>query len=87
MKYQNILITGGAGYVGSMLCENLLKKNYNVKVYDTCYFGTDHLPLENNNFKLIKEDIRNTPAFFDSCNNIDVVIHLACISKDRKSVV
>ena len=40
MKYSSVLITGGAGYVGSMLTENLLKQGYKIKIYDTCYFGT-----------------------------------------------
>ena len=82
MKYSSILITGGAGYVGSMLTEILLSKGYYVTVYDTCYFGTDHLPAHDPKFKLIKADIRDIETFGQSCSNIDVVIHLACISND-----
>ena len=82
MKYTNILITGGAGYVGSMLSENLLNLGYNVLVYDTCYFGKNQLPLDNKKFSLMEADIRDTDAFENACKNIDVVIHLACISND-----
>ncbi len=81
MKFQKILVTGGAGYVGTMLTENLLNKGYKVDIYDTFYFGKDHLP-NNKNLRLIDGDIRNTELFASACNNIDVVIHLACISND-----
>jgi nucleoside-diphosphate-sugar epimerase len=79
--FKNILITGGAGYVGSMLSENLISKGYNVKVYDTFYFGKDHLP-ESEKLTLVDADIRNTEKFKEECLGIDVVIHLACISND-----
>lgn len=81
MKFKKILVTGGAGYVGTMLTENLLNKGYKVDIYDTFYFGKDHLPNDNN-LRLIDGDIRNTELFASACNNIDVVIHLACISND-----
>ena len=81
MKFKKILVTGGAGYVGAMLTENLLKIGYEVDIYDTFYFGKDHLP-NNDNLRLIDGDIRNTELFSSACNNIDVVIHLACISND-----
>ncbi len=79
--FKNILITGGAGYVGSMLSENLINKGYNVKVYDTFYFGKDHLP-KSEKLTLIDADIRNTEKFKEECLGVDVVIHLACISND-----
>ena len=81
MKFKKILVTGGAGYVGTMLTENLLNKGYKVDIYDTFYFGKDHLPNDNN-LRLIDGDIINTRLFASACNNIDVVIHLACISND-----
>tara|TARA_A100001011_G_scaffold400825_1_gene519444 strand:- start:4554 stop:5555 length:1002 start_codon:yes stop_codon:yes gene_type:complete len=81
MKFNNILITGGAGYVGSMLSENLIEQGYKVKIYDTFYFGSDHLP-KNDNLSLVKADIRDPQKFKEECNGIDVVIHLACISND-----
>tara|TARA_B100000963_G_C22612169_1_gene665420 strand:+ start:511 stop:1515 length:1005 start_codon:yes stop_codon:yes gene_type:complete len=82
MKYNKILVTGGAGYVGSMLTSNLLNRGYEVFVYDTCFFGDNHLPKDNKNLKIFKEDIRNTDKFENACEDIDVVIHLACISND-----
>ena len=55
----NILITGGAGYIGAVLCPYLLDKGHYVRVIDTCYFGSDFLPKNNKNFELIEGDIRN----------------------------
>ena len=80
--FKNIFITGGAGYVGSLLVPRLLNEGYNVTVYDTCFFGNDFLPGDNPNFKLITGDIRNTDFFADSVKNQDVVINMACISDD-----
>jgi nucleoside-diphosphate-sugar epimerase len=80
--FKNIFITGGAGYVGSLLVPRLLNEGYNVTVYDTCFFGNDFLPGDNPNFKLVTGDIRNTDFFADSVKNQDVVINMACISND-----
>ena len=81
MKYNNVLITGGAGYVGTMLTERLAKIGYKVKVFDTFYFGKDQF-TKNDNISLIEGDIRDIKKFTSECENIDVVIHLACISND-----
>lgn len=75
-----ILITGGAGYVGTILVPQLLNAGHEITVYDTCYFG-NFLP-EHPNLKLVKEDIRDTKKFSDACKGIDTVLHLACISND-----
>ena len=77
-----VLITGGAGYVGSLLTPTLLAKGIDVVVYDILYFGSAHLPLENPGLTLIKADIRDTEKFADACSDVDTVIHLACISND-----
>ncbi len=82
MKFKNILITGGAGYVGSMLTDILVGRGVNVKVYDTFYFGKEHLPKNKNNLTLVKGDIRDSKKFGKECLGMDAVIHLACISND-----
>ena len=76
-----ILITGGAGYVGSLLSKQLEKKGHQVIIYDTCWFGSDHIK-ESSNLKLIKGDIRDINKFESSVEGCDVVLHLACISND-----
>jgi len=77
-----VLITGGAGYVGSLLTPTLLQNGYKVTVYDILYFGSDHLPLDNPNLTLIDADIRDTERFAKACDGVHTVIHLACISND-----
>ena len=80
-KLKNIFITGGAGYVGSMLVTALLKKKYNVTVLDLMIYGKNFFK-KNNRLKLVKGDIRNKKILKNLLANQDVVIHLACISND-----
>jgi nucleoside-diphosphate-sugar epimerase len=78
----NILVTGGAGYVGNILVPRLLAKGHKVRVYDILYFGKETLPLANPNLQVIEADIRDTDIFAKACEGVDVVLHLACISND-----
>ena len=82
MRFKNILITGGAGYVGSLLTPQLLDAGHKVTVYDIMYFGDDFLPKGNPDLKLIKGDIRETAKLAQALKGIDAVIALACISND-----
>ena len=80
-KIKNILVTGGAGYVGSMLVPKLLKQKYKVTVIDLMIYGTNYFQ-KNKNLKLVKGDIRDKKLIEKITKKQDVVIHLACISND-----
>lgn len=79
---KHIFVTGGAGYVGSLLCPQLLAKGYKVTAYDTCFFGDEFLPHDNPHFNLVVGDIRDTEKLAQAFKGVDVVINLACISND-----
>ena len=76
-----VLVTGGAGYLGSILSRKLLSKGYQVRVMDKLWYGNESIKeLEkNDDFELIKEDIRNLVPTVRSLKNVDAVIHLASI--------
>jgi nucleoside-diphosphate-sugar epimerase len=73
-----ILVTGGAGYVGTKLVPNLLEKNHEVTVLDLFWFG-DKLN-EHRNLIKINEDVRNIKKL--NLNKYDLIIHLASIAND-----
>jgi nucleoside-diphosphate-sugar epimerase len=74
----NILITGGCGYVGTVLTETLLNDGHKITVIDTQWFG-NHLK-EHPNLINIKCDIRNIESI--NLENIDTILHLANIAND-----
>ncbi len=84
MASRTILITGGAGYVGSALVPSLLKKGNTVKVLDLFWYGEDVFGDCNRHERLarINADIRNKKAVREALIGVDAVIHLACISND-----
>ncbi len=77
----NILVTGGAGYVGCVLVPKLLKAGNKVTVYDLMLFGAEGLP-SHPNLSVIKGDIRDTAKIGAAFRGHDVVIHMACIAND-----
>lgn len=82
MESNNLFITGGAGYVGSVLVRQLLELDYKVTVWDILYYGADTLPTDNPNLDVIQGDIRDTAKMKEAMQGHDAVIHLACISND-----
>jgi nucleoside-diphosphate-sugar epimerase len=77
-----VLITGGAGYIGTSLIPLLIEKKYEVTVYDSLMFnnGDKLLPfISNKNFSFIQGDIRNEEKITKIIQNFDVVIHLAAL--------
>src|SRR5580704_3210904 len=77
---KNVLVTGGAGYVGHVLTPRLLAEGYNVTVYDQLFFGC-RLP-NNPNLRVVQGDIRDTAKIAEALAGQDAVLHLACISND-----
>lgn len=76
-----VLVTGGAGYVGTTLVPQLIVKNYDVTVFDNLLFGGDYiLPFfRYRNFNFIEGDIRDEDAVWNACKSADIIIHLAAI--------
>jgi nucleoside-diphosphate-sugar epimerase len=83
-RQKKVIVTGGAGYVGSVLVPKLLKNGHHVKVIDLYIYGEDVLDNVKNDFKLIqvKGDIREKELLEREFCGYDTVIHLACISND-----
>ncbi|HRH68125.1 MAG TPA: SDR family oxidoreductase [Flavobacteriales bacterium] len=78
---KNIFITGGAGYVGSVLVPKLLDKGYTVTVLDLMIYGEEVLP-KHEHLNAVKGDIRDQELLKKLLPGQDAVIHLACISND-----
>lgn len=86
---RKILVTGGAGFIGSNLCEELVKEGNYVVCLDN--FSTGHIEniqglLDNNRFKLIEGDIRNLDACLKAVNGVDVVFHEAALGSIPRSI-
>lgn len=84
-----ILITGGAGFIGSNLCEYFLSKDYKVSCLDN--FATGHRNnieylLNNKNFTLIEGDIRNRDDCKKATLNVDYVLHQAALGSVPRSI-
>lgn len=77
----NVLVTGGAGYLGSVLVSKLLEENHKVRVLDALMFGGESiLPfIYNKSFEFIRGDIRNKETVSKSLEDIDCVFHLAAL--------
>lgn len=82
LKFNHVLVTGGSGYCGSVLVPQMLDMGYRVTVYDIQYYGCDFLPLDNPNLTVIQGDIRNVERLAPLMEDVDAVLHLACISND-----
>ena len=85
MSDRHVLITGGAGYIGSLLTSELLRANYRVTVLDSLLFGGESLVpfLHHPNFHFVKADVTEPRAVKDSLKDgwqrPDAIVHLAAI--------
>lgn len=78
---KKVLITGGAGYKGAILVPKLLKKGYEVVVYDLMLYGNHGLTPQKG-LTIIDADIRDTAKYSEAVKGCTDVIHMACISND-----
>ncbi len=88
-KGQTVLITGGAGFIGSNLCAHFLSKDYRVVCLDNFATGHRHNVepfLSNPNFKLIEGDIRNIEDCKNAVEGADFVLHQAALGSVPRSI-
>lgn len=78
-----ILVTGGAGYVGSRLVPRLLADGHEVRVLDVGWFGDGYLPRDNGRLELSFGDVRDSQTVKRAVSGAEAVIHLACVSNDH----
>jgi len=81
---ETVLVSGGAGYIGSILVRLLLEKGYRVKVLDNLMFGGVPIIdlLNDDDFMFIKGDVRNDDDLGKALEGADYVVHLAAIVGD-----
>jgi nucleoside-diphosphate-sugar epimerase len=82
-RFKRVMVTGGAGYVGSSLIPKLLRNGYEVSVLDLYLYGDVFAHLKSNpGLRETKGDLRNPADVARALEGCDAVIHLACISND-----
>jgi nucleoside-diphosphate-sugar epimerase len=77
-RIQHVLVIGGGGYIGSVLCRDLLRKGYSVRVLDPLFYGRESLTELTNDtrFQLIEGDSRDVSDVFRAMLDMDAVVHL-----------
>ena len=74
-----VLVTGGAGYIGCLVVEELLKKNHKPVVFDAFYWGKDTMGPVIDRIEIIEGDCRNSKDIIYALEDVDAIIHLAGI--------
>ncbi|KAI4148617.1 MAG: hypothetical protein LQ340_005026, partial [Diploschistes diacapsis] len=86
-KGTKVLVTGGAGFIGSNLVDRLLDLGYSVRIFDNLYTGyIRNVPLDNPNVELIVGDILDKEMLAKAVEGVEYVYHLAAMSKVVPSV-
>lgn len=88
-QVNSVLVIGGAGYLGAVLCRKLLENGYKVRVLDSLMYGDTGIRdlYTNPEFELIEGDSRNLQVVMQCLRGIDAVIHLAAIVGDPASAL
>ncbi|MDO5510457.1 MAG: SDR family oxidoreductase [Weeksellaceae bacterium] len=89
LEAKKILVTGGAGFIGSNLCEKLLSLNANVVCLDNFATGKKENLIsfqDHHHFKLIEGDIRNMETCIEACDGQDFVLHQAALGSVPRSI-
>ena len=89
LENKKILVTGGAGFIGSNLCEYLLQHNNKVTCLDNLITGKleNINPLiKDSNFKFVQGDITNLNDCNNACENVDVILHQAALGSVPRSI-
>ena len=92
LKFQKdsvFLVTGGAGFIGSNLCEAILKLGYKVKCLDDLSTGKQEnvdMFIDNNNYMFIKGDIKDLDVCMYACENVDYVLNQAAWGSVPRSI-
>jgi nucleoside-diphosphate-sugar epimerase len=75
-----VLVAGGAGYIGCVLCERLLARGYRVRILDRLWWGAEPLAAIRERVEVVKADVRDVPP--GTFEGVDAVINLAGLSND-----
>lgn len=89
LKSSKVLVTGGAGFIGSNIIEKLINQNNYVVCLDNLSTGkiaNIEVYLDNNNFHFINGDIRNQIICNEACKGIDIVLHQAALGSVPRSI-
>jgi nucleoside-diphosphate-sugar epimerase len=88
-KIRNVLIVGGAGYIGSALVQRLLESDYQVRVLDLMVYGDDSISefYDHPRFELIKGDFRNIDTVVSATKGVDSIVHLGALVGDAACAI
>jgi len=75
-NFNNCIVYGGGGFIGSHLCESLIRKGYNVILFDKINFSRKNVSHFEGKINIIEGDFNNEIDLKNSLNNIDYVYHL-----------
>ena len=87
---RRILVTGGAGYVGSIVVNELLGRGYSVRAFDALRYGSVAsllLPWGNPEFEFVRGDVRDSDARTHAVEDVEAIVHLAAIVGDPAQIM